>query len=108
MLQTNLATRPFYNERMVQAAIAGIGILVLAFTLFNVVELLRLSSNQSQLGAHAAESEREAARLRTEAARIRTQIDPRELESVSVAAREANGIIDQRAFSWSELFRQFE
>jgi Tfp pilus assembly protein PilN len=54
------------------------------------------------------ESEQEAARLRTQAAAIRAQINPKELETVASAAREANGIIDQRAFSWTELLGQFE
>jgi len=43
-----------------------------------------------------------------EAARIRAQIDPEELQVVAAAAREANAIIDQRAFSWTDLFTQFE
>lgn len=108
MLRTNLATRPFYNERAVRLVLGALAILALGFTLFNVVQLVRLSAQQSTLGAHAAESEREADRLRGEAARIRTQIDPKELQSVSVAAREANTLIDQRAFSWTELFTKFE
>ena len=108
MLRTNLATRPFYNERVVQVIVGTVAAVVIAFTLFNVIELVRLSASQSRLGSHAADAEREAARLRGEASRIRTQIDPRELEAVSLAAREANGIIDRRAFSWTELFRRFE
>ena len=35
-------------------------------------------------------------------------MDAKELEVVSVAAREANSIIDMRAFSWSDLLAQFE
>ena len=108
MLRTNLATRPFYNERAVQLALGAVGLVVLGFTLFNVVTLVQLSGSQSRLGAHAAEAEREAGRLRTEATRIRTQIDPKDLQAVSVSAREANGIIDRRAFSWTELFGQYE
>ena len=49
-----------------------------------------------------------AGRLRQEAATIRGQINAKDLETVANAAREANGIIDQRAFSWSELFDQLE
>lgn len=107
-LRTNLATRPFYNVRAVQAALLVFGIVVLAFMLFNVVSLVRLRGAQGRLGAHAAENEAEAVRLRAEAARIRTQIDARELEAVAAAAREANGIIDRRAFSWTELFTLVE
>jgi Tfp pilus assembly protein PilN len=108
MLRTNLSTRPFYNERAVQLALGLVAILVLAVTAFNVVQLVRLNASQRTLGAHAAESESEAARLRQEAAAIRAQINAKDLETVANAAREANGIIDQRAFSWSELFDQLE
>ena len=108
MLTTNLATRPFYNERAVQFALGAVVALVLAVSAFNAIELIRLTESQRTLGAHAVESEREAARLRSEAAAIRAQINPKELEVVANAAREANSIIDQRAFSWSELFDQLE
>jgi Tfp pilus assembly protein PilN len=108
MLPTNLATRPFYNERATQVALAALALLVLVVTLFNVAQLIRLTASQRSLGAHAVESEQEAARLRTQAAAIRAQINPKELETVANAAREANGIIDQRAFSWTELLAQFE
>jgi Tfp pilus assembly protein PilN len=107
-LRTNLATRPFYNVRAVNAAIGALAVIVLAFTLFNVVELLRLTASQRTLGASATEAERQAQRLRGDAARIRTQINQKELEAVSAAAREANGIIDRRAFSWTELLIQLE
>ena len=108
MLRTNLSTRPFYNERAVQIALGLLVALVIGVTAFNVIELIRLTSSQRTLGAHAVEAEQEAARLRSEAAAIRAQINARELEVVASAAREANGIIDQRAFSWSELFDQLE
>jgi len=108
MLRTNLSTRPIYNDRAVQIVLGAIVVIVLAVTAFNAVELIRLTGNQRTLGAHAVDSEREAARLRSEAAAIRAQINAKELEIVANAAREANGIIDQRAFSWSELFDQLE
>jgi Tfp pilus assembly protein PilN len=108
MLRTNLSTRPFYNERAVQVVLGVIVLIVLAVTAFNAGQLIRLTASQRTLGAHAVESEREAARLRTEAAAIRAQINQKDLEVVANAAREANSIIDQRAFSWSELFDQLE
>jgi Tfp pilus assembly protein PilN len=108
MLKTNLATRPFYNLRAVRALLGAVALLVLAVTLFNAVQLVRLTASQYTLGARAAEAEREAARLRADAVRIRSQINPQELEVVANAAREANAIIDQRAFSWTDLLTQFE
>lgn len=105
---TNLATRPFYNIRAVQAVLGVLALLVIAFTLFNVIELMRLRGLESALGSHASDNEAQAAKLRAEAERIRTQIDQKELEAVSAAAREANAIIDRRAFSWTELLTLLE
>ena len=107
-LGTNLATRPFYNVRAVQLLLVAFALIVLGFTAFNVFELMRLRSSENALGSHASESEAEAQKLRAEATRIRTQIDQKELEAVSAAAREANAIIDRRAFSWTELLEQLE
>jgi Tfp pilus assembly protein PilN len=81
---------------------------VLGITLFNVIRIMALLTSEQTLGATADQSEREATRLRSEASRIRAQINPTELETVATAAREANDLIDQRAFSWTELFSQFE
>lgn len=108
MLRTNLSTRPFYNVRAVRAVLGLIVLVVAAFTLFNAVQLIALSARQRTLSADAVRAENEAARLRTQAAAFRARIDPRELTSVSAEAKEANAIIDRRAFSWTTLFSQFE
>lgn len=108
MIRTNLSTRPFYNVRAVQAILGVFAALVFAVTLVNVIQIVRLGTSQRTLGASAAAAEAEATRLLAEAAQIRSQINPQELRVVANAAREANEIIDQRAFSWTELFAQFE
>ena len=108
MLRTNLSTRPFYNIRAVQVALAAMALLVVVLTLLNLIQLLRLTSSERALGARAEQAEAEAERLRGEARRIRSQIDTKELNDVAAAASEANAIIDLRAFSWSELFSQIE
>jgi type IV pilus assembly protein PilN len=108
MLRTNLSTKPFYNMRAVQVSLAAFSALVIALTLFNAVELVRQGSRQRALGAREVEAQAEAARLRSEAARIRAQINPKELETVAASAREANAIIDLRAFSWTQLLTQLE
>jgi Tfp pilus assembly protein PilN len=107
-LRTNLATRPFYNVRAVQVMLALLAVLVLVLTVYNVTRLIQLTGSQRTLGARASQAEADAQRLRTEAARIRTQINQKELEAVAAAAREANGIIDRRAFSWTDLFTHLE
>jgi hypothetical protein len=108
MLRTNLSTRPFYNIRAVQAALGACVAIVMLFTMFNVISLVRLAASQRSLGARAVQAQEDAARLRGEAARVRAQVDAKELEVVSAAAREAKSIIEMRTFSWSDLLAQFE
>jgi Tfp pilus assembly protein PilN len=108
MIRTNLSTRPFYNTRAVQALLGVFTALVVALTAYNAVQLVRLATGQRTLGAKAAAAEREASRLRDEAARTLARVDQKELAIVDKAAREANAIIDQRTFSWTTVFAQFE
>ena len=108
MIRTNLSTRPFYNVRAVRAAITLLTAVVIALSLYNAIEIVRLSANQRTVGAEAIDAEAEAERLRGEAVRIRGQIDPEELDKVAAAAAEANAIIDQRTFSFTTLLTQLE
>lgn len=108
MLRTNLSTRPFYNIRAVQAALGALAAFVILFTMFNVISLLQLAASQRSLGARAVQAQNDATKLRGNAAQVRAQVDAKELEVVSAAAREAKSIIEMRAFSWTELLAQFE
>ncbi len=108
MLRTNLSTHPFYNVHAVKVVLGVLAAIVLGVTIFNTLSIFRLSLSQRTLGARAAGAEAEAAQLRGQAAAIRAQINPRELSAVVAAAREANAIIDRRAFSWTTLLAQFE
>ena len=108
MLRTNLSTRPFYNIRAVQAALGALAAFVILFTMFNVISLLQLAASQRSLGARAVQAQNDATKLRADAAQVRAQVDAKELEVVSTAAREAKSIIEMRAFSWTDLLAQFE
>ncbi len=108
MLQTNLSTRPFYNERAVHGVLAAVAVVLVALTAANVWQALRLSKGSGTLQAQAAKAEERAAGLRRSAAGIRRGIDAHQLELVSTGAREANALIDRRTFSWTELFNRFE
>jgi Tfp pilus assembly protein PilN len=108
MLRTNLSTRPFYNERAVHALLTVAGLLVLVLTIFNVYEIVVLSKEQSELGNRASVSETRARELRAHAAQIRQGLDPKELAAISGEAHEANFIIGQRLFSWTELLNRLE
>lgn len=108
MLRTNLSTRPFYNERAVHALLTVAAVIVAALTIFNLTQIVLLSRRQSELSTRAAAAETRTRELRAQAAQVRQSINPKQLELVSGAAREANVIIGQRLFSWTELLNQLE
>ena len=108
MLRSNLATRPFYNERAVHFVIGIAGVIVLAITALNVIRVVTLSRHHTELSARTNADRTEAGRLTADAARIRTTINKDELALVVAAAQEANALIDQRTFSWTEFFNQIE
>src|SRR5690349_661146 len=108
MLRTNLATRPFYDERRVHWLIGAAAVVVVLFTAFNISEYLRLSGRQGGLSADIARDEAAASDLAARAAAARGRIDAKSLERTSARAAEANGIIDARTFTWTALFDDIE
>jgi Tfp pilus assembly protein PilN len=108
MLRTNLSTRPFYNERGVHGVLAITTFIVIALTIFNLAQIFILTRRQSSLSREATAAERRAAELRAHAARTLQSVDAKALDSISGAAREANAIIGQRLFSWTDLLNQLE
>ena len=108
MQPINLSTRPFYNERLVRVVLGVVTLLVLGLAAFNLVQVQRLTSRDAQVKSQAEAAEAEAAQLRSQAAAIRQTINRDQLSAVQSAAREANLLIDRRAFSWTDLFNRFE
>jgi Tfp pilus assembly protein PilN len=108
VLRTNLSTRPFYNERAIHALAAVLALVVIAVTVWQVARVIRLSAYKTELNAAIARDKNEAERLAREAADIRRGLDQKELAVVAAAAKEANGLIEQRTFSWTQLFNHLE
>jgi Tfp pilus assembly protein PilN len=108
VIRTNLATRPFYNERAVHFWLLIVAILVVAATAFNVSRVLRYSRSDTELATSASRDEARAAELRRQAAQLRASVDPRQVEFASLEAQQANELIDRRTFSWTEVFNYFE
>lgn len=108
MLRTNLSTRPFYNDRAVRSALGVLALVALALTVFNVSEIIRLRSQSGDARQAIAQNEQQARDRREKARGIRQSIDRDRLNVVQLAAREANTLIDRRAFSWTELLNQFQ
>jgi hypothetical protein len=107
VLRANVSTRPFYNERAVRIAIGVAAGLVGLATLINIAWVVTLSARNTSLGTQIRQDEQTAAKLEAEARNLRARIK-QELAVVVEAAREANALIDQRTFSWTEFFNLIE
>ncbi len=108
MLKGNLATRPFYNERLVGAVVAIAAIAGLALTAFNATATLRLSAERQVQQADQDRVEAEAAKSRTAAAALQSSLDRSNLIMLAGATAEANALIEQRTFSWTSFFDMVE
>jgi hypothetical protein len=108
MIRTNLSTRPFYNERAVHALAALAAIAVLAVTAWQGVRVVRLSKYKTELNTAIKRDRMEADLNTSQAEQIRRGLDQKQLATLVAAAKEANDLIAQRTFSWTELFNQLE
>ena len=108
MLQINLSTRPFYNERAVHLALGLVGILVLALTTFNVTQVVTLSGRHTALTTRADRVEATSADVARQTVTIQRDLDRDELEVAVANARAANMVIERRVFSWTEFFNRIE
>lgn len=108
MLTTNLSTRPFYNERAVHVVLALLGVVVVTVLAAGTTRLVELSQANTELTVAADEAEREAARITTEMVVLEGDIGDAEIEILRGAAEEANRLIGQRIFSWTEFFNIIE
>jgi len=108
VIRTNISTRPFYNERAVHAIAAILALVVLGVTAWQVVTVVRLSRYKTELNSAIKRDRNEADYRTAEAQQIRRGLDQKQLSSAASAAREANDLIAQRTFSWTQLFNQIE
>jgi len=108
MLRTNLASRPFYNERAIRIALASAVVIVGALTAFNVAQILTLSTKNTELAGRVSSAEARSRSLRDQANAVRKTVDQGDIAAVQAASREANLLIERRAFSWTDLFNRFE
>ena len=108
MLRTNLSTRPFYNERAVYIVLGAVAVVGLVVLSSGVIQILDLSRRNTELTARAESAEREGTDLSVRASEIQRSVSSQALDDVVVAAREANTLIDQRVFSWTDFFNRIE
>jgi len=108
MLRTNLSTRPFYNDRAVRTGLAVLALVALGLTFFNAIEILRLERAGREARQTVARNNEQARDMRQKAQVIRQSINQAALQAVQASARDANALIDRRAFSWTALVNYFQ
>lgn len=108
MLRTNLATRPFYNERAVHLFLGALALVAVALMVWTATEVVALSRVHGDLTLRAEEAEELADEVLRRASGIRRDLNQDELERLAAAAAEANRLIDQRVFSWTQFFNRIE
>lgn len=108
MLRTNLATRPFYNQRAVRVGLAAAALLAVVWSLYTAARIVSLTARNADLSARAATAEARVQELANQSRQIRQSLNRADVSATETAAREANLLIDRRAFSWTSLFNRFE
>ena len=108
MLRGNLATRPFYNERLVRVLLTTALVAAAAWTAVNVANLVSLSQQGAMLAERVRSAGQSAEAARREAQALRATLNAAEIAAASGAASEANQLIAQRTFSWTTLFNRVE
>jgi hypothetical protein len=108
MLRTNLSTRPFYNDRAVRTGLAALALIALGLTIFNAMEILRLERAGREARQTVARNNAQARDIRERARVVRQSINQAALQAVQASARDANALIDRRAFSWTALLNFFQ
>ncbi|MEO7190813.1 MAG: hypothetical protein ABI051_07120 [Vicinamibacterales bacterium] len=108
MLRGNLSTRPFYNERLVNAAIGAVALVALLLTALNATRIVSLSRERAAVRARLASSRSETARLSGHVRTLQQGTDRAVLARLASAAHEANELIERRTFSWTTLFTRLE
>ena len=108
MLDVNLSTRPFYNERAVHLALGAAGLAAGAALVAGLLQASTLSRERALLTA-AAERDEDALRENAAtAAAVSREVRAEDAERLAAAAAEANALIDRRMFSWTEFFNRIE
>ena len=108
MLRTNLATRPFYNERVVHLGLGVLTAVSVVLLLVGGVRFRALAAEHATLTASAERDEQRASEVRQQTVALQRESGPRDVELLATAATEANQLIDRRVFSWTEFLNLIE
>ena len=107
-MRINLATRPFYNERVITALLVVVALVAVGLTVFNVTELISLSSRRTALQAQIARDEAATKAADASAQSVQRTVDRAALGALAFETGEANALISERTFSWTTFLGLIE
>ena len=108
VLRGNLATRPFYNERLVRVLLAAALAAAAAWTAVNVANLVSLSQQGAMLAERCAAPGSPPRRRGGKRRRCAPRSTRPRSPPLPGRPAEANQLIAQRTFSWTTLFNRVE
>jgi len=108
MLKGNLSSRPFYNESVVNLLLIVGAVVAVGLAIFNTTRILEYASENTQRRAGQRAAEAETVQLKGAAERDRKLVDRNALNWLAFETSEANGLIEQRLFSWTVFFGLIE
>ena len=106
MLRTNLATRPFYNERAVHLVLWSLAAAAVLLLLVGWIALSDLLQERETLIAASESNEKRTQEILVRTAILERGAEAAEFYRLSAASREVNLLIDQRVFSWTGFLNQ--
>ena len=104
----NLSTRPFYNERLVNAVLGVLLIGVMIAAAASIGRAINLSSQHAALTSRARHDDSEAKTLEKALSVVEDEISSKEIDLVVTATREVEDVVARRMFSWTKLFNRIE
>lgn len=108
MLKGNLATRPFYNEQLVNLLIIALAVGAILLAVFNTTRTIYLSGERARRTVVERDAEEQIRTLTEAATKQQATVDRSVLNRLGISTAEANGLIDQRMFSWTVLLGLLE
>ena len=108
MLRTNLATRPFYNERAVHLLLGAIAFVSVVLLVVGGLRFRQLSTVHAALTVAAEHDEQRAREILQETEALQRETGTTQIDLLTAATGEVNQIISQRIFSWTEFLNLIE
>lgn len=108
MLRTNLATRPFYNERAIHVVLWSIALGAALLLMTGWIALSDLLQERATLIEASKSNEERAQEILDQTVTLKRGAGTTELYRLVAASLEVNFLIDQRVFSWTGFLNQIE